>query len=290
MKCANCDYLLFNLTQPVCPECGQSFVTEQYIFTHGEVSFHCPHCDQAYYGNDERGLPTPRAFECVKCHQHIELQQMRVVPQVEGACGYIGGRGSPWDRRKELGVVRAWWDTFKMILTEPSRFFRDHTGRSFSEAYLFAVISTYAGVIPLYALQVGIQMLFMNVQGMGMPISVFLLMIVGFALIGPLVYPIFSAINAAFIQVGLYFLVPHRKPWDATYRCVLYSMAPNALQAVPFCGGYVAPIWSIVVMVIGVREVHQTNTFRAVLAVFWPLFAMLALLVLALVVLAVAAI
>ena len=40
---------------------------------------------------------------------------------------------------------------------------------------------------------------------------------------------------------------------------------------VPICGGYASGIWSIVVLIIGVKEVHRISGLRATVAVLWPL-------------------
>ena len=59
--------------------------------------------------------------------------------------------------------------------------------------------------------------------------------------------------------------------YESTFRVIAYSSGSTALfYAVPFCGGLVAFIWSLVVQIIGVKEIHGTTTGTAVMAVLLP--------------------
>ncbi len=59
--------------------------------------------------------------------------------------------------------------------------------------------------------------------------------------------------------------------YDATLRVLSYAQAPQLLGVVPFCGGAIAGIWSMVLVVIGLREVHGCTTGQAILAVLLPM-------------------
>jgi len=280
MKCANCDYLLFNLTQPVCPECGVTFDVTGYRFEPDSVSFHCPHCDQQYYGNDAQGLPYPREFECVRCRQHIELRQMRVVPQRHDAVG-LAYELSPWDRRPELGLRRAWWGTVVMTLLKPGLFFRSHAGQSTREAWLFSMITLYVGLLPycLYTIGflwlVGVLLPKLSPPGavptvmpsMGWAVPVYL----AIGLISPLFAPfVAGGVWACLIHAGLFFLAPKRKTMTHTVRTVMYAYGPYALMVVPLCGAYACAVWYLVTLIHGIKEVHQTTGWRASVAVLAP--------------------
>ena len=283
MRCEHCDYLLFNLTQPVCPECGRAFDIGRYRFAEGAVSFNCPHCDQDYYGNDAQGLPYPREFECVKCDQHVSLNRMRVVPLTADAMGERADQ-SPWDRRRSLGFFSAWWETFKMTLVKPGEFFRLHSGTSIKEAWLFAMTTSYIGIAPYVVFQLGIVALMgATMGGAGGPRLAFITVMYGVIV---LVFPplgafVFAAIQACFIQLGLLLVAQQRKPWDYTFRTCMYASGPNALLAIPFCGAYIGGIWAIVTTIIGIKEVHQTTGWRAAVAVLWLIVLLLGLYILA---------
>lgn len=281
MHCQRCGYLLFNLTRPDCPECGEVYDIERYRFAPGSVSFHCPHCDQPYYGNDVQGLPVPRAFDCAECGERIHLGQMRVVPLRPDA---IGWAGSAWDNRRRIGFWRAWWDTLTSTLLRPSEFYRLHAGRSTLEALYFAVVSMYAGFIPA-ALLSGLAMIAFGAfvtgaAGAGgggaapfpLPAGLMVILFIGMTLYFPaMMLFVVGGIWTLAIHGALAVLAPKRRALGDTYRVLLYSYGTYALNAIPICGSNISFIWQIVTLINGIKEVHETSAARASLAVLWLL-------------------
>jgi hypothetical protein len=270
MRCQNCHYLLFNLTRTDCPECGRPFAVTDYRFEPGAVEFLCPHCGQAYQGNDERGLPYPRTFTCVTCDRAVDARQMTVRPVAPDAQGRVG---SPWDDRRHIGLWRAWWATFTRTLVAAPTFFREHVGQSNAEAYWFAVMSTCIGAVLSMAMQLVLTTILMVAQSGGPVLGVLELallacMMLIWPLIGP---PINGIIMGGCAHLVLVLSTPQRRSFGHTYRVILYGMGPHALAAIPLCGSYVAGIWSIVAIILGIREVHQTSGWLAAVAVLWPL-------------------
>ncbi len=286
MRCRHCDYLLFHLTRAHCPECGQGFDTEAYRFEPGAVSFHCPHCDQAYFGNDDRGLPVPRAFACAGCGTDVSLQELRVVPERDDALGWIG---SVWDNRKLHGLWPAWWRTFKQTALRPTSFYREHVGRSTREAWLFAMISSYIGMVPsmfmqflmMWAFSSGVVQNALSLPGGAapppppgavFPVWLFAIMYGFMALVMPLFGPLaVGGIWTLAIQAALAISVPQCQPMGTTFRTTLYSFGTYVMYGVPICGGSVAGVWQIVILINGVKTVHGTTGWLAAIAVLWPI-------------------
>ncbi|MCH8253203.1 MAG: YIP1 family protein [Planctomycetes bacterium] len=277
MKCPHCDYLLFNLSRPVCPECGRSFDVSRYRFEAGAVSFNCPHCDQDYYGNDAHGLPSPSSFVCVKCDKTVSLGEMRVVPIHADAMG-VRIDASPWDERAHNGLRRSWWRSLTMTMFRGGEFFRKHQGTSIKESWLYAMISLYVGFIPYCLLQLLLTLVVMGVivnrtggTIVGAPpMMMFAAIWIGTALVGPLVLPLLgSAIVAAYVHPVVMLVADKRKTFGYTYRTVMYSLGPVSLYAVPFCGTYAAYVWTAVTLTFGIKEVHHTTGLRAAIAVLW---------------------
>ncbi len=275
MRCTHCDYLLFNLTQPTCPECGRSFDIGWYRFEPAAVSFHCPHCDQAYYGNDAQGLPTPRAFTCVGCNHPIHLNLLRVVPQRPDAVGRRIDE-TPWDQRRANGTFRAWWATLKMVMVKPTEFFRLQANPSISDAWFFSFISMCVGLAAVGLYQVVFLGLF---AGLGMfaagaapmPWGFVILPMLGGMVFGALLGPfIYGGIFACTIHMALFFLAPQRREMGRTFRAAIYCMGPYAVCVIPMCGSSIAGVWMLVSLICAVKEVHQTNGWVAALAVLWP--------------------
>jgi len=267
MRCEHCQYLLYNLPDRRCPECGEPFDVEQYRFEPGDVSFRCPHCEQAYFGNDEQGLPNPRAFECVQCQRTITLEQMLVVPEVEGAEGETRP-ATPWARRGEIGLIRGWWDTTKMILFSPGDFYARFSAPGFSESWKYAALTVLFGNIFAAAYNLAQYAIFPQP---GTSVAEMIGFTVGYIAVGPTLGTIINAvIYAALIHVALWLIEPNRRDYATTRDAFFFSNAAAFWLIVPLAGGFVFWVWQIVVMVIAVRHVQRTTTGRAAIAVLWP--------------------
>lgn len=276
MRCETCDYLLFLHTGTNCPECGTPYETGRYTFPPGSVSFQCPHCGQAYSGNDERGLPDPRSFDCVQCGKPVTLEELLVVPEVEGASGTIG---TPWDNRRHMGSGTALWESWRMLMARPSDFFRQMKPPAFSSGWLFAAILTVIAIIPTLM----IQGIFFWIGTAAAPpgggpamgqVEIFLLVGMGVAmiLIAPIIGPpITVALWGGAAHLALLVLAPKRRSFDYTAAACLYSMAAQALAVIPFCGGIIQMIWQPVIFIRGVMVCHRTSGLRATVAVLWPI-------------------
>ena len=62
------------------------------------------------------------------------------------------------------------------------------------------------------------------------------------------------------------------QPFETTFRVFAFTQGSTGpLQIIPLCGGLIAGVWAIVCYCIGLARAHETDTGRAVLAVFLPL-------------------
>jgi hypothetical protein len=64
----------------------------------------------------------------------------------------------------------------------------------------------------------------------------------------------------------------NKKGFQSTFRAVSYSWSGNLFEMVPFIGSAIGGIYTLILTIIGVREVHGVSTGKAVLAVLLPLF------------------
>jgi hypothetical protein len=60
--------------------------------------------------------------------------------------------------------------------------------------------------------------------------------------------------------------------FEATLRVLSYAHAASVLAIVPFCGGFIALIWSLVLWIIGLAEAQRIPVWKAALAVLLPIF------------------
>jgi hypothetical protein len=88
--------------------------------------------------------------------------------------------------------------------------------------------------------------------------------------------PVFAAIGmflwAGVVHLCLMMLGGAKQGYEATFRTLAYSYGSTALfQVVPFCGGLIGMVWSLVAQIIGLKEMHGTGGGRAAAAVLLPL-------------------
>ena len=107
----------------------------------------------------------------------------------------------------------------------------------------------------------------------GMVLAVIVLMII-FGVIG-------LFIGGVILHIFVY-IAGGRKDVSTTIRSAIYSATPNLLFGwIPFIG-LLAGLWSLVLQVLAIRELHEISTARAVAAVVLPFVLMLILVVLGL--------
>jgi hypothetical protein len=190
--------------------------------------------------------------------------------------------GPAWERRKELGLVKALTQTWKEVLFNPNVSFpRMKTSGGFAAPFLFnlTMVVIYAFFTTIY--QVLLSGAFaaaagsahngtssMNGLSMGLPpLLNFGAMIV---LIPVLVG--FTFVNAGITHLCLALFKGTSKNYEATYRVVCYSYSTWIFALVPCAGGIVSSVWGVVSTIIGLSKVHKTEGWRAAVAVLLPVF------------------
>lgn len=85
-------------------------------------------------------------------------------------------------------------------------------------------------------------------------------------------------VTAACFQAGALLFISYRRPFRDTLRTVAYAHAPLVCAILPLVGGVMVVVWLSVLLVVGLRVVHETTKARVVTALsFWPTLALLVL-------------
>lgn len=97
--------------------------------------------------------------------------------------------------------------------------------------------------------------------------------------VGFLFTPLFL-LGTLFVSAGVVHLIlmmvgGARHGFGTTVRVFCYAYAPQIFAVVPFIGGIVGTIWMVVVAIIGLREAHETDGWKAGVAVLTPFVLML---------------
>lgn len=182
--------------------------------------------------------------------------------------------GLPWDRRHELGFFKAFFDTMVMVLTKPADAYTvmKREGGLF-EPLVFAMVGGSFGVVVWLIFTLLLQSIGFatNRDAMGAFVGM------GIGMVFIIIFmPVFIAIGlfiwGAILHLCLMIVGGAKHGFETTFRIICFSCgSASPLIIVPFCGSFIAGIWRIVLDVIGITRAHETDTGRAVLAVFLPL-------------------
>ncbi len=263
------------MTGRSCPECGTGYRPSEYDFTPNSVAFCCPHCDQPYYGTDERGHLDPPQFVCVTCQQETHMDQMVLRPTEGVDEKRTKVDANPWLLRQETGKLKAWWRTVGKSLFASGPLIAALPGRATTrDAWNFAL--THAVIVNLlgWPLIFIFSMAFASMaMGGGGMISGKILLIALSSWVIPVV--------GTFLLIGLWSLAIHgmlkflpgrKKKWGDTFQCLCYSSSVLILGAVPCLGVYIGWIglifWPRVAFLM-LRERHEISTWHAMLATLW---------------------
>jgi hypothetical protein len=183
--------------------------------------------------------------------------------------------GLPWDDRQQRGILRAFFDTLVMVLTNPAEAFTAMNREGgFGEPLIYAIIGgSVGGVIYfLYNFLLGSAHMLgshenpmTQMMGGGIRPLFFIILV-------PFFIAIETFISSAVFHLCLMIVGGAKQPFETTFRVVCFAGgSANPLLIIPFCGGLIGGIWKIVLYCIGFARAHETDTGRAVLAVVLPL-------------------
>lgn len=183
--------------------------------------------------------------------------------------------GLPWENRAGRPFFNAFIETLQMVLSRPAVAFTAMKREGgLGDPLLYALIGECFGLVVYFVYTMLFQSFgvfaernnpLAHVAAMGIWWILLLILAPVFIVIG-----IF--IGSAILHVCLMIVGGAKQGFETTFRVVCYaggSVGP--LLVVPFCGGLIAGVWRIVLNCIGLARAHETDTGRAVLAVFLPL-------------------
>ena len=195
--------------------------------------------------------------------------------------------GPPWEDRATLGVVKAAWETIKIVLTQPSQVFATmKRDGGLASPLLFVVMVGGSGLALSYlysALLQGVMLSFMGAAAsansggpnpfaaMGLSAGFTVWMMLGMIVLSPVIVVVTAFIWAGLMHLGLMLFKGANQPFEATMRLTCYALGSGwSLCAIPVCGSSVGGIWAIVVMCLGLSKVQDTTTGKGVAGALTP--------------------
>lgn len=219
---------------------------------------------------------SPLEGKCPLCGEALpgDSGTGETVPVADAA--RADGRGCPWEERERIGTFAAFGETLQKSLFHPSAFFGAlPTGGRVGTAFIYAFI--------VGTLSAAVSMMWLRVIGNWIPFDTSELEIphlsgnvwyVGLALM-PLVIFVSTVLRSAFLHLSLVLLGGANESYAATLKTVCYATSASILDVfpffvLPFVGNPIARVWRVVLLVVGLREVHGISTGRALLAWLLP--------------------
>ncbi len=217
----------------------------------------CPHCGKEIADNQEF---------CQYCGAGVTAP----------APGAARREKVPWEDRGTEGFFGGLLKTLKGALFSPAEFFKKMavTG-GLADPILYALIVGMVGVIFSYLWQIlfqGAVQSYLPVEMKSMP-GYNIFQTLGLAVVAvamPFIIILGLFIWSGILHLFLTMVKGAKAGFEATFRVVSYSYSTNILNVIPFCGGIIASVWSIVLAVIGLREAHDTSGGKAAFAVLFP--------------------
>ncbi|MDT8437052.1 MAG: YIP1 family protein [Gemmatimonadota bacterium] len=186
----------------------------------------------------------------------------------EGPAADVAPGRVPWEDPEE-GFPANLFRTWMRSLAEPSALFRsvDPEAPLLRPLLYFLIVTVTASFFATMWLLAGVTMLPMTGAGaaaeLAAPTAVS-------ALADFFLSPFLALVGLGFttlvVGLGVRLIMGAGRRLRGTAHLLCYTSGPMVLTIVPLVGQLVGSVWSIVLLVIGVREVHRTTTGQAVVA------------------------
>lgn len=188
--------------------------------------------------------------------------------------------GIPWERRDQLGFLPALTQTLRACLFDPSAFYtampkRENLGAALGYVVLLGWVGGLGGILWDRVSQgfwrQALQNMGVPAQERALDPGMMTALTIGYAVLLPLFIAIAVFIIAGIFHVSLWIVGGATHGYEATLRTHAYAAGSTALfQWIPFCGGLIALIWSLVLQIYGFSRVHEIPGGKAAVAVFLP--------------------
>lgn len=252
-----------------CPRCSNVFNTDR-----SGIQF-CPHCGQ------QVDVPAPPSAGWGGTPPGDFGAGRFSGEPPPGGTPLPGGRQlTPWERRKELGVVKGFFETWKLSVFSPQQFFPTvRPDVPWTEALFYGWIVhaiTVALTLPFVGLGLFTMMIPKNLPADASSEQVEMISkaIAGGVGVGPVLgtlvlYPLLVIIGAAILHLFAMIFGAAKNGWGATVRALCYASGPNVFSIIP-CVGFVAAIYVVVLEVLALMGLQETTTGKAVAVVLAP--------------------
>jgi hypothetical protein len=181
-----------------------------------------------------------------------------------------------WEKREELGWLRALTETVAALLGRPQTVFPSmpQTGGYWGPLWFLLITGTLSGWVAVVYQYVIVKVnpeslgdAFKTVPGVTLD-AIFAV----FCVLLPLGLVIGALVTCGLYHVALMLLSKTPVKFETTFRVYCYAWgAASVFQLLPMCGGYIYPFFAIYLTILGFRDAQKASTPVAVCAVLLPM-------------------
>ncbi len=233
----------------------------------------CPQC----------GLEQPETDECIKCgiiiSKYFQYQQM--AHSLGGKIREITTEEEKVSWESGEGFVGAFIETTQESLFSPTKFFRKVAeGEGYWAPLIYGVIAGIIGTFGSILWQWLFMAHYIPIPGpfTAIPLG-FILTVLLIAM--PFLIALSIFIGSVINHVCLMIVGGNKKGFKATFRAVSYAWSGYLFGIIPVVGSTIGAIYSLVLIILGIREGHRITTGKAVLAALLPVIVIVGLCILA---------
>jgi hypothetical protein len=250
------------------------------------LELRCPYCTYSKKVPKEKIPAGAKWATCPRCHQRFELSFFeKGAPFTEknepetgldtprqGDEADLTRSGAPWEKRSELGLWQAIYQTFKIVLFSPEALFRTLTFRGgIVEPLAFGIlvgsVGTMFGLFWQFLVWSGFVLFSMEPIFGQLPFGLIYLSIL---VVTPILWIVWIFFSSTVIHLLLLIVRGGQNGYEGTLRVVSYSQAAQIWSLIPFAGGFLGWIWQVVIQIIGLKQIHDTSYARVIMALLIP--------------------
>lgn len=191
-----------------------------------------------------------------------------------------GPRGNPWERRSELGALNGLVEAIKQFALSPTEAFEQTIKRGdYGSPLLFAVVVGWLGTLVYSVWQLIFGASVISMFPAELRDSVGFLTTGTGGLLATLIFAPIMIVIALFIWSAILHLClvivggldQSTSGFEGSLRVVSYTTVAQLGNLVPFFGGLICLVWSVVLAIIGIQKLHGASQGKAIAAVLIPL-------------------
>ncbi len=236
----------------------------------------CPNCNFTKEISEEKVPANAGWATCPRCKNRIDFSPLR--SDFDPAQGQeTSGRNrpernaSPWENRSDLGIWQGIFQTFKSVLFSPkvlfsSMAFSEGMGEPFAFGLLFGSIGTMFSIFWQF-LAISGKLISLSPVIELFPVNI---IFIGIIIITPIFVIMSMFINGGIMHLCLRVVRGGNNDFEGTFRVVAFSQATQILGVIPFIGGMIGSLWNMVILIIGLKEIHETSYLRVTAALLIP--------------------